>query len=258
MAGRYLSPLAIRAFTPVFDGLWRGRNLRSSRKFRVRGPLHESELRGKAPSASASPPLWRGPLSPQAGRGSRKTRTRLYLSANGGDPTAGNVGARRLCAMLQIGRHMPHRLPVHAGRLHGDMRATVLQKASRTMPTDPPLSSQTSSPPRLPCPHRQSAPPPPRSSCGRPVRRNVDAVLPSCPPTVPPAKGPHFQGILIRVLHGPGDRLATVRGAPRSHGPTQDRASCTKELPTSAPTAPGIARFVRSGSAQPVGNSGQG
>jgi len=83
MAGRYLSPLAIRAFTPVFDGLWRGRNLRSSRKFRVRGPLHESELRGKAPSASASPPLWRGSLSPQAGRGSRKTRTRPYLSANG-------------------------------------------------------------------------------------------------------------------------------------------------------------------------------
>src|SRR5258707_7761754 len=70
-----LSPLAIRAFTPVFDGLWRGRNLRSLRKFRVRGPLHESELRGKAPSPSASPPLWRGPLSPtpppHAGRGGR-------------------------------------------------------------------------------------------------------------------------------------------------------------------------------------------
>src|SRR5713226_2336319 len=34
---------------------------RFSRKFRVRGPLHESELPGKAPSPSTSPPLWRGP-----------------------------------------------------------------------------------------------------------------------------------------------------------------------------------------------------
>src|SRR5712692_8627898 len=53
---------------------------RSSRKFRVRGLLHESELRGKAPSPTTSPPLWRGPLtptlSPQAGRGSRKTCAR--------------------------------------------------------------------------------------------------------------------------------------------------------------------------------------
>jgi hypothetical protein len=62
----------------------------SSRKFRVRGPLHESELCGKAPSPSTSPPLWRGPLtptlSPQAGRGSRKARTRSYLSADGDKP----------------------------------------------------------------------------------------------------------------------------------------------------------------------------
>src|SRR6266481_603329 len=27
-------------------------------------PLRESELRGKAPSPSTSPPLWRGPLTP--------------------------------------------------------------------------------------------------------------------------------------------------------------------------------------------------
>jgi len=47
-----LPRLPSRAFTPVFDGLWRGRNLRaSSRKLPgVGGPLHESELRGKAPS----------------------------------------------------------------------------------------------------------------------------------------------------------------------------------------------------------------
>src|SRR6266446_3702896 len=68
---------------------------RSSRKFRVRGPLQESELRGKAPSLSASPPLWRGPLtptlSPQAGRGSRKARTQPYLCAYGDKP--GHDGA---------------------------------------------------------------------------------------------------------------------------------------------------------------------
>src|SRR6266851_5535395 len=48
---------------------------RSSRKFRVRGPLHESEHRGKVPASSASPHVWRGSLtptlSPQAGRGRR-------------------------------------------------------------------------------------------------------------------------------------------------------------------------------------------
>jgi hypothetical protein len=75
----YLSPLA-----------GRGRNLRALRaKFRMRGPLHESELRGKAPSPSTSPPLLRGPLtptlSPQAGRGSRP-QTHRYVRANGDKP----------------------------------------------------------------------------------------------------------------------------------------------------------------------------
>ena len=50
-------------------------------------------------------------------------------------------------------------------------------------------------------------------------------------------EGSSIQRILVRVLHGPVDRLATISWAPRSHGPTQDQANCTRELPTSVPTA---------------------
>ena len=81
-----------------------------------------------------------------------------------------------------------------------------------------------------------------------------------------------IQRNLIRMLHGRSDRLAIVRGAPRSHGPTQDRAKiCTKEKPTSVPTV--VNRSNRAscggnrrrnwlmvssaaGRPQPVGNSG--
>ena len=52
---------------------------RSSRKYRVRVPLRESELRGKAPSRSASPPLRRGPLSRKGGEGAERPRTRPCL-----------------------------------------------------------------------------------------------------------------------------------------------------------------------------------
>src|SRR5258705_13818932 len=59
---------------------------RSSRKFRVRGPLHESELRGKAPLPFTSPPLWTGPLtpslSPQAVGESQISRTILRCQKN--------------------------------------------------------------------------------------------------------------------------------------------------------------------------------
>src|SRR5258706_8945503 len=53
-----------RAVLPLPACGERSEFVRSSRKFRVRGRLHESELRGKAPSLSASPPLWRGPPPP--------------------------------------------------------------------------------------------------------------------------------------------------------------------------------------------------
>src|SRR6266481_1445580 len=48
--------------SPLADRL-RGRSefARSSRKFRVRGRSHESELRGKAPYPSASPPCGEAP-----------------------------------------------------------------------------------------------------------------------------------------------------------------------------------------------------
>src|SRR5258708_24594195 len=80
--GRAASPLPVchqGVYARLQRAMERSAFARSSRKFRVRGPLRESELREKPPSLSPSPPLWRGPLtptlSPQAGRGSRKTRT---------------------------------------------------------------------------------------------------------------------------------------------------------------------------------------
>jgi hypothetical protein len=41
----HLAPLATRAFTPVFDGLWRGQSGKKEdqNSARVRGPLHDSE-----------------------------------------------------------------------------------------------------------------------------------------------------------------------------------------------------------------------
>ena len=69
-------------------------------------------------------------------------------------------------------------------------------------------------------------------------------------------EGSSIQRILVRVLHGPVDRLATISWAPRSHGPTQDQANCTRELPTSVPTAPQQGGRSQ-GSAPPVGNSGE-
>src|SRR5580704_17893984 len=41
----HLAPLATRAFTPVFDGLWRGPHGKKEDQdsARVRGPLHDSE-----------------------------------------------------------------------------------------------------------------------------------------------------------------------------------------------------------------------
>ena len=55
----------------------------------------------------------------------------------------------------------------------------------------------------------------------------------------------------------PYGRLATVGGAPRSHGQTQDRAEhAPRELPTSTPTTTRVCHsFIRGGSAMPVGNS---
>jgi hypothetical protein len=61
---------------------------RSSRKFRVRGLSASLSLGMPSPSVNA--PLWRGSLnptlSPQAGRGSRKTRSHHYLSADRDEP----------------------------------------------------------------------------------------------------------------------------------------------------------------------------
>src|SRR5208337_3021895 len=96
--------------------------------------------------------------------------------------------------------------------------------ASPTAPEVPPLSWRRSSPLSSPCSPRQAAPRPQPSSCERPVQRNANEVLPSKPPLSAAGGGTSFQGTLTRVLHGPEDRSATVRGAPRSLSPTQERA----------------------------------
>src|SRR6185437_6149387 len=98
----------------------------------------------------------------------------------------------------------------------------------------------------------------PRCPCEHPDRRNADASLPS----IPPCKRAASVGALCYELSytGSGAHRALWHnyGCSRYPGPTPKRASRTKEMPSSVPTAHHQASisFIQCGSAVgPVGNS---
>ena len=59
---------------------------------------------------------------------------------------------------LTFRQHVPHRLPVHARRLHRDVRAAVRFQPVAPAPSDPPSSSRTSAPPSSPSLSRTHGP----------------------------------------------------------------------------------------------------
>src|SRR5258707_14899488 len=106
----------------------RSKFARSSRKFRVRGPLHESELRGKAPLPFTSPPLRTGPLSPQAGRGSTSVARENWLPDKLEPSHLGAFVEDLEVALHSVTTDLKRlRLPGPARRQHPDLGSRVFE-----------------------------------------------------------------------------------------------------------------------------------